>query len=195
MSKVEDSIERIMQATIQVAFEKGFANTRTADIAKKAGVSEGLIFKYFPTKSHLFTIIIKGTFQRIKAGAEVIINDVTLTATAKLNALIDFHFDFFTKQANIAFLILGHSDRKNINLAPVIEYGLKPYTQLLSKILNEGINSGEFRPFNVDVIGMSILGTMQFNLIAKILFGNPDDIGAIKSEIKEYILSGIKAVN
>jgi TetR/AcrR family transcriptional regulator, fatty acid metabolism regulator protein len=185
-----------VQATVKVAFEKGFANTRTADIAKEAGISEGLIFKYFPTKSNLFAIIIKGIFQRIKAGVDLIINDATLTATVKMNVLIDFHFDFFTKQYNIVYLFFGHSDRKSItNVEPIIEYALRPYIQLISKILTEGIQSGEFRPMNAEVIAMSLIGTMQLNLISQLIAGNLNELEATKNEVREYILAGIKAVN
>ncbi len=196
MGKVEDSIEKIIQATIRVAFENGFANTRTSDIAKEAGVSEGLIFKYFPTKNHLFTVIVKGVFQRLKAGADEIINQPNQTAISRLNALIDFHFDFFSKQYNIVFLILGHSDRKMVNLEPVIQHALLPYTQLISKLLQEGIENGEFRAMNTETIAMSIIGTMQLNLISKLLLKIPgEEMGATKKEVKEYILSGIKKYN
>jgi Transcriptional regulator len=196
LGKVEDSTEKIIQATIRVAFDKGFANTRTSDIAKEAGVSEGLIFKYFPTKGHLFTIIIKGVFQRLKAGADQIIHQENLTATARLNALIDFHFDFFSRQYNIIFLIMGQSDRRMVDLEPVLEHGLLPYTQLLSNVLEEGIQKGEFRPFNPETVAISIIGTMQFNLVAKLLLGIlGEDMEATKNEVKEYILSGIKANN
>lgn len=196
MGKVEDSIEKIIQATIRVAFENGFANTRTSDIAKEAGVSEGLIFKYFPTKNHLFTVIVKGVFQRLKAGADEIINQPNQTAISRLNALVDFHFDFFSKQYNIVFLILGHSDRKMVNLEPVIQHALLPYTQLISKLLQEGIENGEFRAMNTETIAMSIIGTMQLNLISKLLLKIPgEEMGATKKEVKEYILSGIKKYN
>ena len=196
LGKVEDSIEKIIQATIRVAFENGFANTRTSDIAKEAGVSEGLIFKYFPTKNHLFTVIVKGVFQRLKAGADEIINQPNQTAISRLNALIDFHFDFFSKQYNIVFLILGHSDRKMVNLEPVIQHALLPYTQLISKLLQEGIENGEFRAMNTETIAMSIIGTMQLNLISKLLLKIPgEEMGATKKEVKEYILSGIKKYN
>jgi AcrR family transcriptional regulator len=196
LGKVEESVEKIIQATIRVAFEKGLANTRTSDIAKEAGVSEGLIFKYFPTKNHLFTVIVKGVFQRLKAGADEIISQPNQTALSRLGSLVDFHFNFFSKQYNIVFLILGHSDRKMVDLEPVIQHALLPYTKLVAKLLQEGIENGEFRAMNTETIAMSIIGTMQLNLIAKLLLKIPgEEMGATKNEVKEYILSGIKADN
>jgi AcrR family transcriptional regulator len=196
LSKVEETIEKIVQATVKVAFEKGFANTRTTDIAKEAGISEGLIFRYFPTKSNLFAIIIKGVFQRLKAGANPIINNGSLTATAKIEALIEFHFDFFAKQYNIVYLVFGHSDRKSIeNVEPIIEYAIKPYLQLIAQVLKDGVMSGEFRHLDAEITAMSIIGTMQLNLLSKLIADNRNELEATKNEVREYILAGIKAVN
>jgi TetR/AcrR family fatty acid metabolism transcriptional regulator len=196
VGKVEKTIENIIQATIKVAFAKGFANTRTSDIAKEAGVSEGLIFKYFPTKNHLFATIIKDNIQRIKKGVDVFIETPNLSATEKLENLIDFHFDFFTNQRNMVSLLLGHSERKSIgDIASILEHGLRPYVQLIARILQEGINSGEFRPFDVETISIALLGSMQISLIAKIFLQKTDELEETKIHVKEYILAGIKAFN
>ncbi len=192
MGKVDETIEKIMQATVRVAFNKGFANTRTADIAKEAGVSEGLIFKYFPTKSNLFALIIKSNFERFKAGVDKIITNTSLSATAKIDALIEFHFEFFNNQLNIANLIFGHSDRKSIeSVDPILEYGLIPYSKLMIAILEEGINSGEFKTLHPEVIATAIIGGMQINLFKLILTNRQDEMEITKNELKEYILSSI----
>lgn len=47
------SAEQILQAARETFLEEGF-NASTASIAKRAGVSEGSIFKRFPTKEALF---------------------------------------------------------------------------------------------------------------------------------------------
>lgn len=43
----------ILNACVDLFAEKGFANTSTSDIAKKANVAEGTIFKHFGTKQNL----------------------------------------------------------------------------------------------------------------------------------------------
>ena len=44
---------KIINAAINTFSEKGFENTRTKEIAERAGVAEGTIFRYFPTKNHI----------------------------------------------------------------------------------------------------------------------------------------------
>ncbi len=41
---------RIINAAINAFSEKGFEATRTKEIAQRAGIAEGTIFRYFPTK-------------------------------------------------------------------------------------------------------------------------------------------------
>ena len=43
-NKSDIAKEKIMQAMLQVATREGLVNTRTAEIAREAGVSEGLLF-------------------------------------------------------------------------------------------------------------------------------------------------------
>lgn len=52
--------ERILKIAVSEFAEKGFLNSRIKEIAKKAGISYGSIYSYFPTKDDLLrTIIIR----------------------------------------------------------------------------------------------------------------------------------------
>ncbi len=50
--------QRLIETAIKLFAEKGYANTSTAEIAKVAGVSEGLIFKQYGTKDRLLLSVI-----------------------------------------------------------------------------------------------------------------------------------------
>jgi TetR/AcrR family fatty acid metabolism transcriptional regulator len=49
----------IIDAALEVFREKGYANARMADIARRAGVSYGLVYHYFGSKEVLFDIIVE----------------------------------------------------------------------------------------------------------------------------------------
>lgn len=51
--------EQILRAALKLFAEEGFKPTSTNKIAKKAGVSEGLIFRHFGNKEGLLQAIIK----------------------------------------------------------------------------------------------------------------------------------------
>lgn len=54
-----DKQEMIIDAALEVFREKGYASARMADIARRAGVSYGLVYHYFGSKEVLFDLIVE----------------------------------------------------------------------------------------------------------------------------------------
>src|SRR5437867_1020495 len=63
-----DRRTQILAAALEVFAEQGFHGTRTRELAKRAGVSEALVFSHFPTKQALIRAIFDevGFEQRIR---------------------------------------------------------------------------------------------------------------------------------
>jgi AcrR family transcriptional regulator len=56
--ELTDKQKKIITAAIEAFSEKGFAATSTSEIAKKAGVAEGTIFRHYKTKKELLLSIV-----------------------------------------------------------------------------------------------------------------------------------------
>ncbi len=54
----EQRMQEILEATLKLVRKNGFAATNTIEIAKKAGVSNGLIFSHFKTRDGLIQAVI-----------------------------------------------------------------------------------------------------------------------------------------
>jgi AcrR family transcriptional regulator len=63
-----DRRTQILAAALEVFAEQGFHGTRTREIARRAGVSEALVFRHFPTKEALIRAILElvGLRERIR---------------------------------------------------------------------------------------------------------------------------------
>src|SRR5256885_14209990 len=57
----EERPKQILAAALEVFGERGLAGARLEDIAKRAGVSKGTIYLYFPNKEELFRTMIRQT--------------------------------------------------------------------------------------------------------------------------------------
>ncbi|WP_376701230.1 TetR/AcrR family transcriptional regulator [Listeria booriae] len=55
--KMSEKKKKIVAAAIELFAERGFAATSTSEIAKRAGVAEGTIFRHYKTKKDLLTSI------------------------------------------------------------------------------------------------------------------------------------------
>ena len=65
----EERPKQILDAALEVFAERGLAAARLEDIAKRAGLSKGTIYLYFPNKEELFREVIRQTvIARIERG-------------------------------------------------------------------------------------------------------------------------------
>ncbi len=77
--------KKIVAAAIESFAEKGFAATSTSEIAKKAGVAEGTIFRHYKTKKDLLMAIVAPTMAKLIA--PFVIKD--------FNKVLNHDFDHF----------------------------------------------------------------------------------------------------
>lgn len=82
---------KVIEATIDTFAQKGFAATSTSEIAKKAGVSEGTIYRHYKTKKDLLMSIITPTITRLMA--PLVMKDFDKV----LNQQFDSYEDFLRK--------------------------------------------------------------------------------------------------
>ena len=67
--------EKILEAALELFVKNGFDGTSTIEIARKAGVSEALIFKHFKSKAGLLEAIIKKGQEILNKPLQSILNE------------------------------------------------------------------------------------------------------------------------
>ena len=62
----------LLEAALELFVEKGFAGTRSEEVAARAGVSKGTLYLYFPSKEELFKAVVRSNLSTLIAeGQEV----------------------------------------------------------------------------------------------------------------------------
>lgn len=106
-----DKQKRIFEAAIEVFAEKGFSASSTSEIAKRAGVAEGTIFRHYKTKKDLLISIVAPTMVRmiapfvIREFRDVFQNDFD-TIDAFLHAMIENRIEFLEKNQSLLKILL-----------------------------------------------------------------------------------------
>ena len=72
---------QILQAALEVFGERGLAASRLEDIAKRAGLSKGTIYLYFPNKEELFREMVRHTVVSQIEEREQLVNTASGSAT------------------------------------------------------------------------------------------------------------------
>src|SRR3954470_5924639 len=84
----EERPKQIIDSALIVFGERGLSNARLEDIAKRAGVSKGTIYLYFPNKEELFREVIRSTVVAQIEQAEMYVASATGSATESLTRVM-----------------------------------------------------------------------------------------------------------
>src|ERR1700741_422233 len=93
--------EQIKEAARRVFTRKGYAATRTRDIAEESGFNLALINYYFRSKEKLFDIIIVEQLQLFVQSLVGIVNDPATTLFEKLHLLVSHYIDMLVQNPGI----------------------------------------------------------------------------------------------
>lgn len=91
---------KIIETGFQLFCEKGYYHTNTAEIAAAAGMSTGIIYRYFPNKKAIFSEAVKRYSEQIQNGIyEQLSSFSSLTdldhyLPALIDSLVDMHARF-----------------------------------------------------------------------------------------------------
>jgi len=159
----------LLDAALDLFVEKGFAATRAEEVATRAGVSKGTLFLYFPSKDELFKAVVRenisGRFTEFNAELAAFEG----SSSDLLRYAMTSWWDRVgaTKASGITKLMMSEA-RNFPELAAFYEREvIGPGHQLIGRILQRGMDSGEFRPMDAQYAVYSVMAPMIFLMMWK----------------------------
>jgi len=191
--------EKIKEAARRVFTRKGYAATRTRDIAEESGYNLALINYYFRSKEKLFDIIMIEQLQVFIHSISGMLNDETTTLQEKINKLVHHYIDMLIANPGLPFFIMGEvnsSPEKLIEKAGVSGmnsefYIVKQWKEMVAARKAPGINPLQMM--------MNLISMTVFPFIASPLFRNRtgisvDEFNGLMEERKKLIPVWIHAM-
>ncbi len=107
--------EAIIKAAYEVFSDVGFYNTNTADIAKKAGVSTGIVYDYFNDKKDILFYVIKIYIDDVKAPILEFLDSIKepIDIDKLIDEVINMTIDVHKINANIHNVLHSLADTHN----------------------------------------------------------------------------------
>jgi AcrR family transcriptional regulator len=192
----EDRPQEITEAALQAFAEKGYAATRVEEVAKRAGVSKGLLYLYFKTKEELFKAVVKSVVVR---RVDQLIGSIESTDLSSED-FIRGPLTSFLKQvpgspvAIVIRLLISegprHPDLVDYYYDNVVSKGLAAITGFVER----GVDRGEFRKSVVTELPQLFLAPVMLSIIWSIIFKTRelDTDKLIETQI-DMLLTHIKA--
>ncbi|HEY0855799.1 MAG TPA: TetR/AcrR family transcriptional regulator [Albitalea sp.] len=143
--------QELLSAALELFVEKGFAATRTDDVAARAGVAKGTVYLYYPSKEDLLKAVVRDNLSTLIAEGASIAGSFSGSTQELLVLLMQTWWDRVgnTKASGIFKVIItemgNFPDFAQFYLHEVME----PGHDLFTRVLQRGIDRGELRPVNV----------------------------------------------
>ncbi|MDP4149822.1 MAG: TetR family transcriptional regulator [Bacteroidota bacterium] len=99
--------ERIKAAARTLFTRKGYAATRTRDIAKEAGINLALLNYYYRSKEKLFDLVILENFGQFVEGVRAIMNEQTTSLEEKIEGLVNLYIGKLLANPDLPLFILN----------------------------------------------------------------------------------------
>lgn len=107
------SEQRILEAARKVFTRKGYAATRTRDIAEEAGINLALLNYYFRSKEKLFHEVMIEKVQQIFGVLKPIINDERTSLFTKIELIANTYIDLIKENPDLPFFVLNEMRSQN----------------------------------------------------------------------------------
>lgn len=191
--------EKIKIAARKIFHQKGFAATRTRDIAEESGINLALLNYYFRSKEKLFEIIMSESLEGFFSSLSLVFNDPKTSFEEKIDLIIARYIDSLTENPNIPIFIL--SELRNNPQEMVKRAGTKKafLQSFFLEQFHEEIKAGRIKPIDPLHFVMNILGLTVFPFVGSPMLkglGNIDQpkFETMMEERKKLIPIWIKTI-
>jgi AcrR family transcriptional regulator len=149
--------KKIIEAAGRLYEQKGLYETSVAEIAEAAGISTPVTYHYVNRKSDIMLLIMEDFTDRIKARVPEEVDGLENPAQ-KLARTMELYFRLFDKE--MVKLILVYRESRTLDKAgrKRIMAAETEHVRILEEILQEGIDSGDFRQVeDIKMVAYNIL--------------------------------------
>ena len=144
-ARKQDRFEAILDAAEQVLARGGFAEASVSEVARQAGVSDGLIYRYFAGKHDLRDQVLTRFYGRILADAQAAIAARAMFHD-RLLALVETHLAAFRDDRALCRLFIAEVRVAADYPGSPLQDLNRRYTQLLTRVLRQGMAEGAVAP-------------------------------------------------
>ncbi len=183
-TKIADALRYLLE-------EKEFSAITTSEIARTAGVTEPLIYKYFKDKRGLLYQVLREYLEQYDEQVRQDLKGIK-GAQNKLRKLIWSHTNVYATNKVFARILLTEVRSFSDYYTSETYQLVKKYSSILLDIIEEGVREGDIRgDLSPQIMRQVILGSIENVCLTSVVFNrdiSPDDL---TEELCEFIFKGI----
>jgi AcrR family transcriptional regulator len=192
--------EKIKNAARVIFHKKGYAATRTRDIAEEAGINLALLNYYFRSKEKLFDIIMLESLYGFRQNIVVVLNDEKTSLEAKIETLVSNYIDLLINQPDIPLFILSEIRNNPQSLISKMNQGEILSKSYFIKQFQQAVKDGKIAPIPPLHFIMNLISMIVFPFVGRPILSHvggltQDDFNKLMGQRKILIPKWLKAIS
>jgi AcrR family transcriptional regulator len=189
-----DAIKKdgLIKAVIRVITQTGIHGLTMDAVAQEAGISKGSLYNYFDTKEMLIETTIRACISELKESTRDLLES-HIPPDRKLNYMILRHLNFFDDNRDLFRILLHEKAKRHAFCRKDEEDGYSQYLEILSRVYQEGVDAGIFKPMQTDkiarIIAEACFGMVSYRILVDASIPSEEDTRFVT----EFIMNGISA--
>lgn len=179
MDSTNSTEDRIKEVAYQLFQERGYAGTRTRDIAGEAGVNLSMLNYYFRSKEKLFNLVMTESIKKLFLLLADVINDNKTTLLEKIDLIVSKYSEVIASNPHLFIFVMGElrRDAKGLMKRADIPQGLLEkslfYKQLEDQIQKANLTLSPYQ-IVLNAISMTVLPILSRPIITHL--GDFDEV-------------------
>jgi AcrR family transcriptional regulator len=186
--------QQILDAAYEVFSRKGYNRATVDEIIALADTGKGTVYNYFVNKEQLFFTLISERSQPFERALQQA-SESDQPATEKIEAMVKLSLRFYKENADL-WRVMMHEIRgtgaENVSLNRETHQkyraGFKRITDLIEKVLNEGIEQGTIRSYNTTKATYSLISVILMMVYQEFIV---EDIDTSTKSITDLFMHGL----
>jgi len=161
-----------VEAVIDLAAQQNPSDITTTAIARRMGVTQGALFRHFPSKDAILQAVMTWVAQRLLARVDKAAQAAPSPAAA-LEAVFMAHIDFVCERPGVPRLLFGELQRPDQSIPKqLVQTLIEHYGERLRRLLEAGKAQGELDPgLDVPAAAVLFIGSIQGLVMQSLLAG------------------------
>lgn len=185
--------EAILRAAIRVFAEKGFFNSKVADIAKQAGIADGTVYLYFKGKEEILHSIFDRAMEEFISEGRRELAELS-SPEEKLKKIAELHLERLGADRELAIVFQVELRGSTKFMREFSAAGFAEYLEIIRKTIEDGQRQGVFRKDIKPVVAAKILyGSLDEMVTNWILSKKSYPLRPMAGEVMKIFMGGLLA--
>lgn len=185
--------ERIKEAARIVFMKKGYAGTRTRDIAEEAGLNLALLNYYFRSKEKLFQLVMMEKVQMMFGVLFPIANNPATSLEEKIDLLVENYISLLTKHPDLPLFVLSEIRNNPEHFQNKVGINMLNDSSLIRQIMERRPDINPMQ-FVISLIGITIFPFVASPLLQAAHLIEEKDFGAMMQQRRQLIPKWINSI-